>query len=251
MMSDKEFCRHCGAQLAADSEFCQKCGKPVKPLDVTTPAATALSRLSGKVGGIDRRLLVAIGVIILILVVPVIPRDKVIYVSGQTATTQTYQSTSFQTIMTTTQTSIQVYVGTLEYVSNQYYGYYQPYYSGCVRGYLGIIRCGYTNWPYWNTYTTSVTVNPGDNVVSMQNTQEVGGYLSTVTLTHYDGTVVSYAHVIDNSLTQTGTSTVQASATQTLTVTQTLSTVMNVPCDKCIPQHVTEYVNIIQYLMQR
>jgi len=144
-----------------------------------------------------------------------------------------------------------VYVGTLLYVSNQYYSYYQPYYAGCVRGYYGVIRCGYTSWPYWGTYTTSVTVNPSDNVVSMQNTQEVGGYLLTVTLTRYDGTGATYTHVIDNSLTQTGTSTVQASVTQTNTVTQTLSTVVNVPCDKCIPQHVTEYVNVIQYLTQR
>jgi cell division protein FtsL len=251
MVSDK-FCKHCGAQLDADSEFCQKCGKPVKPLPVTTPAATAISsRISGKIGGIDKRLLIAIGVIILILVVPVIPRDKVIYVSGQTTTNQTYQSTSLQTIMTTTQTSIQVYVGTLLYVSNQYYSFYTPYYSGCVRGYYGIIRCGYTSWPYWNTYTTAVTVNPSDNFVSMQNTQEVGGPLSTVTLTRYDGTSAIYTHVIDNSLTQSGTSTVQASATQTNTITQTLSTVVNVPCSNCIPQHVTEYVNIIQYLTQR
>lgn len=251
MMSNDEFCNHCGAKLEADSEFCRKCGKPVKPSTPTATATALSSRLSGKVGGIDKRLLIAIGVIILILVVPVIPRDKVIYVSGQTTTTQTYQTTSLQTIQTTTQKSIQVYVGTLMYVSNQYYSYYTPYYAGCVRGYYGVIRCGYTSWPNWSAYSTSVTVNPSDNFVNMQDTQEAGGYLSSLTLTRYDGTVVTYVHVVDNELTLTGTSTVQASATQTNTVTQTLSTVMNVPCDKCIPQHVTEYVNVLQYLTQR
>lgn len=221
-------------------------------LSAPTPAETAVkSRMSGKVGGIDKRFLLAIAVIVLVLVVPVIPRDKVIYVSGQTATTQTFQSTSFQTVQTTTQNSIQVYVGSILYVSGQYYSFYQPYYSGCVRGYYGVIRCGYSSWPNYNAYTTSVTVSPSDNFVSMQDTQEVGGSLSTVTLTRYDGSVVTYTHVVDDSLTQTGTSMVQASGTQTSTVTQTLSTVMSVPCDKCIPQHVTEYVSLMQLLLQR
>ena len=250
-MSNPAFCKHCGAPVEVDSEFCRKCGKPVN-LSASTPTETAVkSRMSGKVGGIDKRFIFAIAVIILILVVPVIPRDKVIYVSGQTTTTQTFQTTSIQTFQTTTQQSIQVYVGSILYVSSQYYSYYQPYYSTCFRVYYGVIRCGYTGWPNWNTYTTSVTVNPSDNFVSRQDTQEAGGYLSTVTLTRYDGTGVTYAHVVNDSLTQTGTSTVQASATQTSTVTQTLSTVMNVPCDACVPQHVTEHVSLIQLLLQR
>ena len=248
-MSKPEFCKHCGASLDGESEFCAKCGKPVK-LSASAESAVK-SRMSGKVGGIDKRFLFAIAVIILILVVPVIPRDKIVYVSGQTTTLQTFQSTSLQTVQTTTQSSIQVYVGTILYVSAQYYAYYQPYYSGCVRGYYGVIRCGYTSWPNWSAYTTSITVNPSDNIVSIQDTQEAGGYLSTVTLTRYDGSVVTYAHVVNDSLTQTGTAMVQASGTQTSTVTQTLSTVMNVPCDKCIPQHVTEYVSLVQLLLQR
>ena len=247
-MSKPEFCKHCGASLDGESEFCAKCGNPVK-LSASAGAAVK-SRISGKVGGIDKRFLFAIAVIILILVVPVIPRDKIVYVSGQTTPIQTFQSTSLQTVQTTTQNSVQVYVGTILYVSAQYY-YYQPYYSGCVRGYYGVIRCGYTSWPNWSAYTTSITVNPSDNIVSIQDTQEAGGYLSTVTLTRYDGSVVTYAHVVNDSLTQTGTAMVQASGTQTSTVTQTLSTVMNVPCDKCIPQHVTEYVSLVQLLLQR
>ena len=156
-----------------------------------------------------------------------------------------------QTLQVTTQTSIQVYVGTLLYVSNQYYAFYQPYYGGCVRGYYGVIRCGYSSWPNWSVYTTSITVNPSDNFVNMQDTQEAAGYISTVTLTRSDGSSVTYTHVVNNALTLSGTSNVQATATQTNSITQTLSTVVNVPCNQCIPQHVTEYVSIIQLLLQR
>lgn len=251
LMPVKEFCQHCGAELDTDSEFCKKCGKPVKAVLTIGPATALSSRMSGKVGGIDKRILFGIAIIVLILVLPVIPRDKIVYVSGQTATTQTYQSTSMQTLQITTQKSIQVYVGSILYVSDQYYSYYQPYYAGCVRGFYGVIRCGYASWPNVSIYTTTVTINPNDNVVNMQDTQEGAGYLSTVTLTRSDGTTVTYTHVVNNSLAQTATSNVQGTGTQTTSITQTLSTVVNVPCDKCIPQHVTEYVSIMQLLFQR
>ena len=249
------FCKHCSKQIEAGSEFCPKCGTPVAGVSSTDTAKTVTS---GKVGGVDKRVLIAIGVIILILIVPVFPRDKIIYVAGQTATTVSYQSTSYQTSLqaypTTSQQSIQVYVGTLMYVPSTYYGMYGSYYSRCYRGVYGYIRCGgYNGWPGYNSYTTTVTVNPSDNVVKVQDTQQTNGYLSAVVLTKADGSTVTYSNVFNDNLAQTGTSTYQSIVTQTSTVTQSAlvatSSVTNVACENCIPQHVTEYVSLLQLLL--
>jgi len=246
------FCKSCGRKLEPDVDFCPKCGTSVKGLQ------SASTGKVGKVGGVDKRVVIAIAVIVLVLLVPVFPRDKIIYVSGQTMTTELYQSTSYQTSLQAYQTvnlqNIQVYTGTLLYVQNQYYNYYSPYYSACFRGPYGYIRCGgYYSWPNYNLYTTTVTVNPSDNVVSVQASQQPNGYLSTVTLTKADGSTVTYTNVFSNNLSQSGTSTVQAAVTQTSTVTQTVmvpaTTAMNVSCDNCIPQHVTEYVSLLQLLL--
>jgi len=248
-------CKKCGHKLEADSEFCPKCGTPTKEL-ASTPGGVRGS-MGGKVGGIDKRVLIGIGVILLILVVPVFPREKVIYVSGQTATTVSYQSTSYQTSLqaypTMSQQNLQVYVGTVLYVSSQYYSYYASYYSTCYRGYYGFIRCGYYNWPNYNSYTTTVTVNPSDNVIKVQDTQQSNGYLSTLTLTKADGSVVTYSNVFNDNLAQTGTSTLQTIVTQTSTVTQATivptSSVTSVACDNCVPQNVTEHVSLLQLLL--
>ena len=256
MSPESDFCTHCGNQLEAGSEFCPKCGKPVT---AGTAAATATGIAAGsarKVGGIDKRVLIAIGIIVLILIVPVFPRQKTIYVAGQTATTVSYQSTSYQTSLqaypTTSMQPIQVYVGTLLYVPTNYYGYYGQYYNGCYRGYFGYIHCGYSGWPNYNSYTTTVTVNPSDNVVNVQDTQQSYGYLSTVVLTKADGSTVTYSNVFNDNLAKTGTSTYQTIVTQTSTVTQSAlvmtSSVTNVACDNCIPQNVTEHVSLLQLL---
>jgi hypothetical protein len=257
-MSESElFCKSCGKKLEPDAEFCPKCGASTKGL------SSATGSTGGKVGGVDKRVIIAIGVILLVLLVllvPVFPRDKIVYVSGQTMTTELYQSTSFQTSLqaysTMSQQNVQVYTGTLLYVQNQYYSYYaqNQYYTGCFRGPYGYIRCGgYNGWPNYNTYTSTVTINPSDNVVKVQDTQQPNGYLSTVILTKADGSTVTYSNVFNDNLSQTGTSTVQVAVTQTSTVTQTMmvpaTTAMNVPCDNCIPQHVTEYVSLLQLLL--
>jgi len=253
------FCKYCGKQLEAGSEFCPKCGKPVLPTSpVTETATTSATVKSSKLGGIDRRVLIAIGVIILILIIPVFPREKTIYVAGQTATTVSYQSTSYQTSLQAYPTmgvqSIQVYVGTLMYVPSAYYGYYGGYYNSCYRGIYGYIRCGgYYGWPNYNYYTTTVTVNPSDNVVKVQDTQQPNGYLSRVVLTKADGTIVTYSNVFNDNLAQTGTSTYQTIVTQTSTVTQSAlvaaSSITSVACQSCIPQNVTEHVSLIQLLL--
>lgn len=252
MSESESFCKACGTKLEPNAEFCPKCGASTKGL----PPAT--SRSTGKIGGVDKRLVIAIGIIVLVLLVPVFPRDKIVYVSGQTMTTELYQSTSYQTSLqgysTMGQQNVQVYTGTLLYVQNQYYNYYSPYYSGCVRGYYGYIRCGgYYGWPNYNMYTTTVTVNPSDNVVKVQDTQQPNGYLSTVVLTKADGSTVTYSNVFNDNLSQSGSSTVQVAVTATSTVTQTMmvpaTTVTSVACDNCIPQHVTEYVSLLQLLL--
>ena len=257
MSPESDFCTHCGKQLEVGSEFCPKCGKPVTSTGTATAAATAGTASSGgKIGGIDKRVLIAIGIIILILIVPVFPRQKTIYVAGQTATTVPYQSTSYQTSLqaypTTSAQVIQVYVGTLQYVPTNYYGYYGMYYSGCYRGYYGYIHCGYNGWPNYNSYTTTITVNPSDNVVNVQDTQQAYGYLSSVVLTKADGSTVTYSNVFNDNLAKTGTSTLQTVVTQTSTVTQSAlvaaSSVTSVACENCIPENVTEHVSLLQLL---
>ena len=242
-----EFCPHCGKELpSGDLEFCPHCSKSLK----TTTASTAQpATKSGGLGKSTKWIVLGIIILIVILVVPVIPVQKTIMVAGTTATTVSYQVTSFQTVPTVTQQSVSVYVGTLSYVTQTYYNYYYSWYSGCYVGFYGVLRCGYNYWPYYNTpgYTTSVTVSPGQNIVSVTSTQ--GSYgLSTVTLTSLSGSATTYNNVVSNSLTQTGTSTTQATTTIVNTITQTTSSVTNVACQNCIPQQVTEYVSILQLL---
>ena len=251
-MSESElFCKACGTKLQPGSEFCSKCG-------ASTKALPSKATTGGKIGGLDIRLVIAIAVILVILMLPVFPQDQIVYVSGQTMTTELYQSTSFQTSLqaysTMSQQSIPVYTGTIQYVQNQYYNYYTPYYSACVRGYYGIVRCGgYYTWPNYNLYTTTVTISPSNNVVNVQATQQPNAYLSTVTLTKADGSTTTYTNVFNNNLSQTGTSTVQVMVTQTSTVTQSTmvpaTTAVNVPCDSCVPQHVTRHVSLLQLLL--
>jgi len=262
-----EFCAKCGSKLTKDQAFCPKCGtpiqgvttplQPIQPVQPTPQPATT----SNKVWGIDKRIFV-VAVIFLILIVPVFPRDKVIYVDGstQTATMSTSYNTSLQTYMTDTQMSIKVYKGTLNYVTDSYYNnnyqywynsnysnacYYSSYYGGWVCSNYNY------NWPNYGQsqdYYT-VTVDPTDNVVKVQQTQESNG-LWTFVLTHYDGTSETYRHVYKTDVTQSGTSTVSGTVTMTSTLTNSVANpvTFSVPCQACIPQHVTERVSLIQLL---
>jgi hypothetical protein len=201
-------------------------------------------------------LIIVIILLFVILVVPVIPRDKVIYVDGstQTMTTSTAYMTSLQTYSTQTQTSIKVYKGNLQYVADQYYDYYYQYgyYNNCYYDpYTGYIYCNnYNYWPNYNSYTYTVTVDPSDNIVKIERTQESNNGLWTLTLTHYDGTADTYRHVFSEDLTQNGVSTVQgiAELTNTLVSTALNPTTITVACQNCIPQHVTVYVSLLQLI---
>jgi multidrug efflux pump subunit AcrA (membrane-fusion protein) len=214
------------------------------------------SQQSGKIWGIDRRFVV-IALIFVVLIVPVFPRDKIIYVDGQTTTTQTFQSTSYmtslQSYMTTTQNTVQVYVGNLQMVSDTYYQYYQNYYQYCYYDPYGNIYCDYNYWPYgYNQYTTTVQIDPSDRYVKRAITQESGG-LYTVTLTSDDGQTQVFRHVSSMDLTLTGTANVVVTVTQTNTITSSVvnpqTTVSTVSCQKCMPEHITEHVSILQLLL--
>ncbi len=244
-----EFCPHCGKEIpAGDLEFCPHCAKPLKT--VTSTAQTATTTKSGPFSkGSTKWAVIGIIILIVILVVPVIPVQKTIMVAGTTATTVSYQTTSFQTVPTVTQQSMSVYVGTIQYVTQSYYNYYYSWYGGCYQGFYGLLRCGYNYLPQYNTpgYTTSVTVSPGQNIISVTSTQ--GSYgLSTVTLTALGGGTTTYTNVVSNSLTQTGTSTTQVTTSMVSTIVQTTSSVTNVACQNCIPQQVTVYVSVLQLL---
>ncbi|MGA2783972.1 MAG: zinc ribbon domain-containing protein [Candidatus Bathyarchaeia archaeon] len=248
-MPDTEFCRNCGTVLEPNSDVCPKCGKVVTTaLPATQPATT------NKIWGIDKRFFI-IALIVLVLIVPVFPRDKTIYVDGQTLTTQVYQSTSMstltQTITTNTQSSISVYVGTIRTIPNTYYSYYNSYYNSCYYRF-GHIYCNYNSWPYYNSYMQTTTIQPSQHIVSISQSQGPNN-LETLTLTSYEGTVQTIQNVVDTSqLTQTGTATVSATAVITNTVVNSVvnpaTTIYNVPCQTCVAQKATERVSILQII---
>jgi len=256
-MSNTTFCARCGTKLKPENQFCPKCGaevgqltappQPVQP----TPTST---QSSNKLWGIDKRFFI-IALIVLVLILPVFPRDKTIYVDGQTLTTQTFQSvsyvTSYQPYSTATQRTIDVYTGTIQYVNQQYYSAYQQYYRYCYI-YAGHIYCSYTYWPTYGSYIGTITVDTGQKVVKVDRTQESGG-LFTLTLYRYDGTSAgSYSHVYSDNLAQTGSAAIQETVTGTNTITNQFTvpqtTISSVPCQQCVPQHITERVSILQII---
>ncbi|MGA3296321.1 MAG: zinc ribbon domain-containing protein [Candidatus Bathyarchaeia archaeon] len=259
-MPDNEFCRYCGTALKPNSEVCPKCGKVVTTVlpagtsqfETSQPATQPAS--TNKIWGIDKRFFI-IALVFLILIVPVFPRDKTIYVDGQTVTTQVYQSTSMstltQTVTTNTQSSISVYSGTITTIPNTYYSYYNSYYNNCYYR-IGRIVCNYNSWPYYNSYMQTTTIQPSQHIVSISQSPGSNN-LETLTLTSYEGTVQTISNVVDTSqLTQTGTATVSATSVITNTVVNTVvnpaTTVNNVPCQSCVTQKVTERVSILQLL---
>jgi hypothetical protein len=207
---------------------------------------------SRTVGGVPAWIIVAV-LIVIVLIVPVIPVHKTIYVSGttQSVTQSTSFGTTFQTITTTTQSQMQVYTGSISWVSNQYYNYYQQYYgTGCYYDQYGNYYCNYTYWPYYNQYTGSAKIEASDQVVSVQTTNEASG-LITLTLTHLDGTQDTYKHVVSDDLTKGATITITGTVTSMNTVTNSVvSPVTNtVPCQSCVAQDTVEYVSILGLLL--
>ena len=259
-MEDPTFCGRCGTELKPENQFCPKCGaeigKPTAPPQPVQPTVTP-SQPSNKLWAIDKRFFI-LALIVLVLVLPVFPRDKVIYVDGQTLTTQTVQSLSYATsyapYSTVTQRTIQVYVGTIQYVNQQWYGYYYTggFYNNCYWVH-GHVYCVYQNWPYYNTYTVTVNVDAAQRIIRVDRSQASYG-LETITLWRDDGTSAgSYSNVVADTLDQTGSTTVQNTVAGTNTVVNTFTvpqtTVSSVSCQKCVPQHVTERVSILQIIL--
>jgi len=253
-----KFCTKCGQDLQAGNEFCPKCGTPIGGAAASAVAPAQAAGKSGTGRGAALWILVAV-IVFIILVVPVFPRDTIVYVNGttQSVTNQIQYSTSFQAYTTTTSSQISVYTGTYQYFSQSYYNQFY-YYGGsnwwggnyCYWYKSSYIVCNYNYWPWYQpSYGTTVTISPSDNVVSVSRTQQPSG-LETLTLTYYNGQPRNIRNVYSDTLTQSGTSTVQSSAVVTNTITNTITTpvTITVPCQQCIPEHVTEHVSILQIL---
>jgi hypothetical protein len=311
------FCSNCGNELRQESVFCPRCGTRIEaaaPIDATKGAImtqpsqpVAYAQPKNSSGRMVKGVVIGL-LIILILIVPVIPRDRVVYVNGvtQAVTMSTAFNTSIQTYTTTAPMQIGVYQGTLQYIPDQYYnqyynqnynqnyynqnyyGVYQyPYYYGSYPytsispscyyntyddyycsysyyyypyyGYYNYrYRYGYNNYaPYYSSYNkynsiyaTTVTVNPSDDIVRVQQTQESNG-LTTLTLFHFDGTSTTYNHVTQQNLAQSATSTIPMTSIVTNTITNSAVTPVTsaVECQNCILQRVTDYVSLLQLML--
>ena len=261
-MSSK-FCTKCGQDLLPDNVFCPKCGAPVaRPTVAQAPTQTPVQPTQptgrrGFGGGVAMWVLVAV-IVIIILVVPIFPRDTIVYVNGttQTVTNQVQYSTSFNVYTTTTTSQIPVYTGSYQYFSTDYYSYYYNYYynygwgSNSCYWYHHQIVCNYYYWPWYApSYGTTVSVTAAQQVVSVTRTQGSTG-LESLTLTYYNGQSSTIQNVYSDNLTPGATTTVQSNAVVTNTITNTITTpvTQTVPCQQCIPEHVTEHVSILQML---
>jgi len=258
-------CLKCGRVIKEGVAFCPKCGTPTD--SVTSPVGKQLasgravpiqSPQTGSDKGVWVRRVAIVALILLVLIVPVFPRDRVVYVDGvtQTVTMSTAFSTSIETF-TSPQVVVNVYQGTLQYIPPQYYSvfydypnynYYQycnlySYYS-CLYyyGYPPRINFGYS-------YATTVTIQPSDNIVRLQQSPEPNGYGMRLNLTRYDGTSTTYEYVIQQNLSQTGTTIIQG-ITKTNIITNSIVNPVTsaVSCRQCVLQHVTDHVSLLQLL---
>jgi len=189
--------------------------------------------------------------VILILVMPIIPVQKTVMIDGATPTTVAYQITNYQTVNTITQQSISVYVGTIQYINQTYYSNYFSWYNGgCATDYYSGGRCGYNGYLPFTTSlgsTTTVYITPPQNIIRVVTTPQSDG-LYSVTVTAINRKTTTYPNVVSNSVSESGTSTIQVTTITVNTITQTTSSVTNVACQNCIPQQVTEYISILQLL---
>jgi hypothetical protein len=191
-------------------------------------------------------------VVFVILAVPVFPRDTIVYADGTTqmVTNQVQYSTVFQVYTTTTASQISVFTGGYQYLSDYYSNYYYGYCSYCCYTYNQQTICNYAYWPWFApSYATTVTITLQQRVVGVTRTQEPGG-LETLTLTYYNGQSTTVQNVYNDHLTQIGTTSIESSMVATNTITDTITTPVTqmVPCHKCILEHVTQHVSILQLL---
>lgn len=268
----KIVCEKCGQRLAKSNAFCPKCGTPTQMAPSTQPSEPVPVHQSNRSPNWKKIGIIAL-LVLIVLILPVFPRDRVVYVDGATQTL--IASTSFnisnQAYANPTNAAISLYQGTLQYIPDQYYNYYfnNQLYSAYQYGfpYNGCYPFGYyCSYPYYyypyNGYyrgsynygyqfANTITVQPGDKVVGVQQTPESNGF-STLVLTHADGTTFTYRHVYQQNLTQSG-STVVGIRTMTGVSAVTNSVVNRVTtaiqCQQCIMTHVTDHVSLLQLLL--
>ena len=202
--------------------------------------------------GVPNSVLV-VAIIFVILILPVFPRTRIVYVDGttQTVTNSTSFSTSLQVYTQSTASQISVYTGSFEYFSNPYYyNFYTPWWNQQCYWHHGHIVC---NWWQWNWYQpsfgTTVTVTPDMNVVNVIRTQE--GNEESLTLVYYNGQQSqTYQNVYVDNLAPSGVSSIPGTTVVTNTIVSTVvnPVTQNVPCQQCVPTTVTDHVSILQLL---
>lgn len=265
-LSHPTFCRKCGTPLKPESQWCPKCGKEVTTIlppysSPSQPQAPASSPPQQKqlIRGVDNRLLILGVLIFLLLVLPIFPRTRTVYVDGttQSETNVTSYSTSYQTLSQPAQTQITVYTGSFQYFSNSYYGYgyngygYNPYWNqNYCRWWGNRITCNYWQWGWYQpSYGTTITVTPSQNVVNVIRTQQ--GYQESLILVYANGQQSqTYQNVYSDNLQPSGQSTISTTTVVTNPVVTPIVTpeTVTVPCTQCVPTTVTDHVSILQMI---
>lgn len=276
-MSHPSFCGKCGEALKDGSHFCPNCGNPVTtipPSDTKVQSPTGPTTSSSQtqpkqiLKGIDNRILIVV-VIVLILIVPVFPRQRIVYVDGSTQTVVNSTTLSTSIVMNTqaTNSQISVYSGSFSYFSGNYYNNFYNSYPGwgqmCTWWHNRIL-CNWNGYGYGNyasSYGTTVIVTPSMNVVSVTRTQQASngygygyygsGFLESLTLAYYNGQSQSYQNVYADNLVQSGVSSIPGTTVVTNTIVNTIvnPVTQTVPCQQCVPITVTDHVSILQMLL--
>ena len=266
-MSHPSFCRYCGAPLEAGIQFCEQCGKPVAKVSAQTPSQVTPQTSStgpvqpqtqsGKILGVDKRFLIVALIVLVVLIVPVFPRDTIVMVDGTTQTIVNSPSLSTQVEVSTisTYSQMSVYTGTFQYFTSMYPDWGSQWYGGSNCYYHnGLLRCNYNNWPWynqWQSYGSTVTVTPQMQVVNIISSTGYNG-LQSVTLVYSNGQQSqTYNNVYNNQLQAGGTYSVPATGTVTNTITNTVMVPVQetVSCTACVTTHVTQYVSILQLIL--
>jgi len=264
-MSQPAFCRKCGTPLKASSQFCPRCGKGVTmvlpPAQSYPPQPSPQPRPSwysdDKVWGIDKRFLILAAIILVILVVPVFPRDTVVMVDGtsQTIVNSPSVSTQVQVSTITTSSQISVYTGSFQYFTTMYPYWGNQWYGGsyCSYNYWHRLRCNPNSWPWYNQWQyngNTVTVTPQMQVVNVISSTGYNG-LESVTLVYSNGQQSqTYNNVYNDQLQPGGTYSVPSTGTVTNTITNTVMVPVQetVSCTACVTTHVTQHVSLLQLI---
>jgi hypothetical protein len=265
-MSHPNFCRRCGIPLKPNSQFCPKCGKMVTVINPSTPPQFTPpvqpvqpfqpQTQSGKILGVDKRFLIVALIVLVVLIVPIFPRDTIVMVDGTTQTIVNSPSLSTQIQVSTisTYSQISVYTGSFQYFMSMYPYWGSQWYGGsyCHHDFWHI-HCNYNYWPWynqWQSYGSTVTVTPDMQVVNVISSTGYNG-LESVTLVYSNGQQSqTYTNVYNDQLQPGGTYTVPATGTVTNTITNTVMVPVQqtVSCTACVTTHVTQYVSILQLI---